>query len=358
MRQRLKRICFYAPVPRRLFRQWDWYQSDLEVLKELAESVDVCFSFPEYLRKFWKASIVYGAWWHLCLPAIGMARLAGIPFVVTGAMHVFDPSGQRHFFKAGFFYRKAHSLAFQLADANLFISKDQFNSITNNFQVRNPFLVYSSLRKSQQQQKKINRKPKSRKYIKTEQYLGTTFLTICWLTQDQCARKGVWPSFDAMRMLRNRTKEPFRWILAGRAGNAVSSLEKEIESFNLKDVVILKTNISVQEKKHLFQKSDLYVQPSWCEGLGYAVIEAVSHGCPALVSRYSAQPEVIHSQGLMVREITPEEICEKLHSFLFLKKPVRQKLVEANMNHVFKTFSFKKHVKTLGTIINTLKIKH
>lgn len=355
MRRRLKRICFYAPVPRRLFQLWDWYQSDLEVLKELAERVDVCHSFWEFLRKFRKASLIYGSWWHLCLPAILVGRLAGIPTAITGAMHVFDPSGQRHFFKAGFLYRQAHALAFRLAGANLFISKDQLVSITSNFRVRNPFLVYSSLRKFQSIRSRFGKPRKARLARKAAPFPVTTFLTVAWLTQDQCARKGVWETLDAMRILRNRTQRPFRWILAGRKENAVPELKKRIKALGLQDVVLLKTNLSSQEKNRLYQISHLYVQPSWCEGLGYAVIEAISQGLPALVSRYSAQPEVVGPRGLIIKEINPEAICQELCSFLFLNKSDRERLAQDNMAHVTKTFAFDSHVESMHRVLDRLR---
>ena len=47
------------------------------------------------------------------------------------------------------------------------------------------------------------------------------------------------------------------------------------------------------KKNPLQASSDLFIQPSFYEGLGYAVLETMSFGTPALVSYYTAQPEIV-----------------------------------------------------------------
>ena len=46
------------------------------------------------------------------------------------------------------------------------------------------------------------------------------------------------------------------------------------------------------------------------EGFGNSSLEAMSFGCPALVSRFGASPEVVGKTGYIINEINAESIAE------------------------------------------------
>lgn len=53
-------------------------------------------------------------------------------------------------------------------------------------------------------------------------------------------------------------------------------------------------------------------------GFGNAVLEAMSFGTPALVSRYTAQLEVVGTDGFVCMELTKEGIQKAIAAFVLL----------------------------------------
>ena len=72
------------------------------------------------------------------------------------------------------------------------------------------------------------------------------------------------------------------------------------------------------KKFNILDKVDLYIQPSHYEGLGNAVIEAMSRGCIPIVSRFASQPDVVKDYGYIVNEIDKDDIAKKILVYLNL----------------------------------------
>lgn len=60
------------------------------------------------------------------------------------------------------------------------------------------------------------------------------------------------------------------------------------------------------------------MQPSYYEGFGNAVLEAMSYGLVAIGSRNTTQAEVIGDSGIMVEEIEPDSIAKAIAGYLSL----------------------------------------
>ena len=134
------------------------------------------------------------------------------------------------------------------------------------------------------------------------------FITICWHTTEQYKRKGVFETLDALALLKKKSIINFEWIILGGSGDGILLLESRIKSLNLTKNVSLVLDATEQEKNNLLLASDLYIQPSWHEGFGNAVLESMSFGSPALVTRYTAQPEVVGLTGFVVYELSSKYI--------------------------------------------------
>ena len=61
--------------------------------------------------------------------------------------------------------------------------------------------------------------------------------------------------------------------------------------------------------------NQIYIYSHLGVGFGNAVMEAMSYGLPALVSRYTAQPEVVRQFGFIAMEMTASSILETLEKF-------------------------------------------
>ena len=109
------------------------------------------------------------------------------------------------------------------------------------------------------------------------------FLTTLWHTNKQHIRKGVYESLDGVFYLNEKTQRNLAVNIRERWRWSIRSKER-IKELKLEDKVKVYIDVPQSEKIKFYLKSDLYIQPSWCEGFGNAVLEAMALGVPALVS--------------------------------------------------------------------------
>ena len=63
-----KTILYCAPVKKKYFKKWEYYQTDLKMLKQVFENVVVSHNLPDFLLQLRGKNYVYCWWWHRCAP--------------------------------------------------------------------------------------------------------------------------------------------------------------------------------------------------------------------------------------------------------------------------------------------------
>ena len=112
------------------------------------------------------------------------------------------------------------------------------------------------------------------------------------LANFQVKYKGFDVVFQAISAAKNKLDKPIELLLFG--GGDTSYVKPLIEHYGIKDnVKIMGLLSSGQEVYEALDDLDLYVQPSYTEGLPRAVIEAMSRGCPVLASSAGGMPELL-----------------------------------------------------------------
>ena len=341
----MKKVIYYLPVPEEYISRWEYYQVDLDMLKDTCSNVIVCNSIIDVLKHILSTDLVYCWWWHRSTHVVLLARLFNVKTYVTGAIHMYDISGSSDYYGKSFFYRLFSKTSLRFSHRNLFISKDQLRQITSHIETKNPTLLMSSLKKDT---KFFDNIQKSKQYINLEKY---KFTTICWHTAEQYKRKGVFETLAALALLKKKSIINFEWIIIGGSGDGILLLESRIKSLNLTKNVSLVLDATEQEKNNLLLTSDLYIQPSWHEGFGNAVLESMSFGLPALVSRYTAQPEVVGSTGFIVHELSGQSIYECLVGFTNLDLTAREKIMNNIAKRISDQFSYEIRLKNYKNIV-------
>jgi len=353
-----EKVIFFVPVQEKYIARWEYYQVDYEILTMIYSKVVVCASIWQVIKNLRRTRLIYCWWWHRSAPVVLLARLLGVKTQVTGAVHMFDLSGASDFYSKPFLYRLTTRMTMYLADRNLFISRDQYLQITSHIKVNNPVIVLSSLANNACFSKEVMLRRKTDRYNNRQGYGKKFFLTVVWHTVEQYRRKGVFETLEAFAMLKKRTSMDFVWVIAGGSGDGLSALRSYIIELSLEKNVEVRVDISQDEKRELYLSSDLYIQPSWHEGFGNAVLEATSNGLPALVSKYTAQPEVVGVFGFITMEMKPENICEKLEEFLALGDEACFELEKNVIGFVGNHFTFEKRLGVLVNVTLEMGLSH
>jgi len=101
-----------------------------------------------------------------------------------------------------------------------------------------------------------------------------------------------------------------------------------IGELGLGDRIIRYRNISDDQIAALYAAADLYVFPSWYEGFGLPVVEAMACGCPVIVSDDPALVEVAGPAGLSFPANAPEKLADAVRTVLS-DPALRDSLVQA-----------------------------
>ncbi len=353
-----KRVMYVVPIPSEYIELWIWYKIDYDILNDLGYEVFLCQNFKDILLNINKAKIIYGWWWSRMAIFILFCKLLKKKLIITGAIHMFDLIGIDDFWRFNFIKKFLTKISLRFADANIFMSKDQYQSITNHIRTFNPKLVYSCSQNKIEQlnilkEKKLNWIENN--FNKKDGYAkDLTICTMCWQTKESQVRKGLIILLQSYLVLKKLNLTLPKLTIMGKEGNGLKSLKEFISKNNLNNHIKLEINISVERKNKVLSASNFYVQSSWYEGFGNAVLEAMEQGTPALVSRYSAQPEVVGKIGIINLEQTPESLADELNKLSRIKKNQYIEMVEKGFKRIEDLFSYEKRREKFKEIFDNI----
>jgi len=102
----------------------------------------------------------------------------------------------------------------------------------------------------------------------------------------------------------------------------------------------------------LYRHALAALQPSWEEGFGLPILEAMSHGCPVITSNCSAPPEIVGNAGFLVDPTDPKQSREALERLLD-DQFYRRELSEAGHERAA-GFTWERYYATLVEAYQTL----
>jgi glycosyltransferase involved in cell wall biosynthesis len=121
----------------------------------------------------------------------------------------------------------------------------------------------------------------------------------------------------AYALLRQKRPTTEKLILAGPERPGYGRIvREEIERLNLEDDVLLAGAIPQAELPFLYQHARINVFASECENCPYILLEALSAGCPSLVSNRPPMPEFAGDAVVYFDPSAPEDLADQLASLL------------------------------------------
>jgi glycosyltransferase involved in cell wall biosynthesis len=146
-------------------------------------------------------------------------------------------------------------------------------------------------------------------------------------------------------------------LLVGKPSNAqLYELNNIVESFShLKGRIILKGFISDTDLPKYYSNCEAFIYPSFYEGFGIPVLEAMQCCAPVITSDRGSIPEVVGLSGIMVNPESISEISEAI--FKVLKDPNLQTLLRNKGLQQARIFSWETcAIETIKVYRNILKI--
>ena len=154
-----------------------------------------------------------------------------------------------------------------------------------------------------------------------------------------------------------RTVPGARFVLAG-SGDAAASIAELARSLGVEHALRLPGWVNGKDKDDLLRQSDVFVLPSYYEGLPLGVLEAMASGVPVIATPVGGIPDVIRDgvNGLLVDPGQPEPLARAIVTML-TDDALRTRLRGAAHSDVRKRYSTEAVIEDLETLYRELGIE-
>jgi len=140
-------------------------------------------------------------------------------------------------------------------------------------------------------------------------------------------------------------------VIAGKKGWLYESIFEKVDQLGLKESVIFTDFIPEEDKPGLIAGAKVFVLPSFWEGFGLDVINAMACGTPAVVSNIASLPEVAGPAGVYLNPNKIESIAQAIIKVFDMNEVKYDDLVKRGLKQA-KKFSWQEAARaTLATIV-------
>lgn len=198
----------------------------------------------------------------------------------------------------------------------------------------------------------INDQEKIRSVLEKYHLQPPYFLSIGRL-EEKKNTAGIIRGFNLFRQSvdgRQPIKQNFKLVLLGKAGYGYGRVRQTFEESKYKDSVILPGWVEQEDIPFLMAGASAFVFPSFYEGFGIPVLEALAAGVPVIASASSSLPEVSGGAALLINPCKPSEIAAAL-SEIVSNKELREDLVAKGLLWV-KNFSWERTAREIWQIFD------
>jgi len=161
-------------------------------------------------------------------------------------------------------------------------------------------------------------------------------------------RKNLVGVVEAFSLLKESKKIPHHLVVVGSKGHFYREVIDQIEKSNYREQIHLLGYVPDEALPALYAAADVFVLPSFYEGFGLPVLEAMASGTPVVTSDNSSMSEIASGAAHLVDPTNSEEIAWGIEKILFDSEYTR--VLSERGKQRAKDFDWRK------TAIETLKV--
>lgn len=135
----------------------------------------------------------------------------------------------------------------------------------------------------------------------------------------------------AVRALR-RLNRPVKLVAIGKRTAYTQRVEQYISTHQMENSVTLLTGISTQELPAFYRLATVFVYPSFFEGFGIPILEALCCGTPVIAATGSCLEEAGGPDSLYVDPNNPDELTQALERVLD-DPHLRRRMIDEGLTH-------------------------
>lgn len=169
--------------------------------------------------------------------------------------------------------------------------------------------------------------------------------------------KGIYDTLEAARRLCGRTAVPFRVVLAGPFNDPQEEqlVCTTVAQGRLEETVVFLGPVFDQRKEDAFLQADIFVLPSYSEGIPLSMLEAMAYGLPVVVSNVGGIPEVVRDgqEGRIIQPGDVDGLCGALRG-LMESVALREKMGAAARHRIETHFTIDNYMRQLQRMYSSL----
>ena len=169
--------------------------------------------------------------------------------------------------------------------------------------------------------------------------------------------KGLEDLLEAVKILKNQNLGFKAWNLAIYGnGPLESKLEKLANELKIADKIEWRGFIPYSKVPEALSQIDIFVYPSWHEGFGRSIMEAMAMEKAVVATRVGGIPDLIedNENGFLVSPHNPQELAQKIE-ILMENKELRLKFGKAGREWVSRNFEWNRGIKQFANLFLELK---
>lgn len=129
-------------------------------------------------------------------------------------------------------------------------------------------------------------------------------------------RKNIAGLINAYESAYSNFKTPHDLVIAGAPGWKNKEVKALVKNSPLREKIHFIGFVEEKDKPALYRGASIFVYPSFYEGFGFPILEAMKNGVPVITSNRSSLPEITSGAAYLVNPHRPNEIADGLTRIL------------------------------------------
>lgn len=146
----------------------------------------------------------------------------------------------------------------------------------------------------------------------------------------------------------------YKLVIAGKKGWLYESIFNKSEKLALNNKIVFTDYVPEEDKPALFSGARVFVLPSYWEGFGMDVLNALACATPVIVSKIASLPEVAGDAGVFIDPNKPYSIAKALRYVLSMDNLKYNNLVKRGLAQV-EGYSWEKCAKKTYKLLKKAK---
>jgi glycosyltransferase involved in cell wall biosynthesis len=162
-------------------------------------------------------------------------------------------------------------------------------------------------------------------------------------------RKNLLQLLKAFSIFKKKQLSSMKLLIAGKLSWQFDDILEKIKTFKFRDDVVLLDYVPEAELAKITAASYALIYPSYFEGFGVPIIEAMQCGVPVACSNTSSMPEVAGDAALLFNPIDANDIAQQM-LLLYKDEVLRNELIQKGFKRADQ-FSWDESAQKLWQII-------